>query len=138
MTSKKREPWAASSPSPTPSTASTATSTPKLAAQTGFTTDDLDLFKKSLDQMFEHDRSAARGNMAPRGCIAFKHEHPLGNARADQLFSRVKIERAKPEGHDASDTNEDLSPARSFNDYTVATDADDLPEGITIEHWVQP
>jgi len=100
----------------------------KLAAQTGFTEDDLELFKKALDQMFEHDRSAARGNMAPRGCIAFKHEHPLGNARADQLFRRVSI---------TSNTDQD-TPTRSFDDYTVTTDAADLPEGITIEHWVQP
>lgn len=98
----------------------------KLAAQTGFTTEDLELLKTALDQMFEHDRSAARGNMAPRGCVAFKHEHALGNARADQLFARVKAERAAA----------DDSPPRSFADYTVTVDDADLPEGVSVEHWV--
>ncbi len=102
-----------------------------LAQQTGFTEDDLALFKTALDQMFEHDKSAARANMAPRGCIAFKHDNPLGNARADQLFRRVKIERANgtPE---ASDT-----PPRSFEDYIVTVNETDLPEGVTIEQWVE-
>jgi CRISPR-associated protein Csd2 len=100
----------------------------KLAEQTGFSEDDLDLFKKALDQMFEHDRSAARGNMAPRGCIAFKHDHPLGNARADQLFRRVEIKK-QTEGD---------APPRSFDDYAVAVNDADLPDGITIEHWVKP
>lgn len=99
----------------------------KLAQQTGFSAEDLDLFKKALDQMFEHDKSAARANMAPRGCIAFKHDHELGNARADQLFRRVSI---KPK--------DDSTPARAFDDYTVDVNDADLPEGVTIEHWVEP
>ena len=100
----------------------------KLAAQTGFSEDDLELFKRALDQMFEHDRSAARGNMSPRGCIAFKHDHALGNARADQLFRRVGITSAP----------HDDAPPRSFGDYTVSVDDANLPEGITIQHWVDP
>lgn len=103
-----------------------------LAEQTGFSESDLDLFKKALDQMFESDRSAARGNMAPRGCIAFKHEHKLGNARADQLFASVSVTRknAASEGHDAP-------PARSFADYQIVVDDQNLPEGITVERWVE-
>ena len=103
-----------------------------LAQQTGFNEDDLVLFKKALDQMFEHDRSAARGNMAPRGCIAFKHENKLGNARADQLFKRVKIERKQPAGN-----GEDAPPPRSFDDYDLTINETDLPEGVSIERWVE-
>lgn len=98
-----------------------------LAKQTGFSAEDLDLFKKALDQMFEHDKSAARANMAPKACIAFKHDNALGNARADQLFKRITIER-KDKTSDA--------PPRAFEDYTLSVDESDLPDGITIEHWV--
>lgn len=100
-----------------------------LAAQTGFSEDDLILFKTAIDQMFEHDKSAARANMAPKAAIAFKHDNALGNARADQLFKRVDIQRKDPD----ADT-----PARTFEDYTLNVDDADLPEGITIEHWVEP
>ena len=65
---------------------------PNLAADpngTGFSDDDLALLKRALDQMFEFDKSAARANMRPVACIAFRHESPLGNARADRLFARV-------------------------------------------------
>ncbi|MFN3166961.1 MAG: type I-C CRISPR-associated protein Cas7/Csd2 [Phycisphaeraceae bacterium] len=100
---------------------------------TGFSDDDLDLFKRALDQMFEHDRSAARGNMAPRLCVAFKHDSKLGNARADQLFKRVAVTRSH-----AADKGETPPPPRSFDDYTVAVDDTNLPEGVTIERWVEP
>ena len=103
-----------------------------LAQQTDFTEDDLALFKKALDQMFEHDRSAARGNMAPRGCIAFKHDNKLGNARADQLFKRVTVERQQTNGN-----GDEPSPPRSFADYTLTVDEADLPEGVSIERWVE-
>lgn len=99
----------------------------RLAQQTGFSEDDLTLFKQALDQMFEHDKSAARANMAPRGCIVFKHDHELGNARADQLFRRVEIKN----------NSTDSTPPRSFDDYTVTINDTDLPDGITIEHWVE-
>jgi CRISPR-associated protein Csd2 len=100
-----------------------------LAAQTGFSNADLDLFKTALNQMFEHDRSAARGAMAPRRCIAFRHESALGNARADQLFARVRAEM-KPE---VAKTGR---PPRSFNDYLIAANESELPKGISVEHWV--
>lgn len=102
---------------------------PNLAEQTGFSTADLELFKQSLGQMFEHDKSAARANMRPCRCIAFKHDGKLGNARADQLFARVKIE-VKPE------LAEQKRPPRSFNDYVVKVDESDLPAGVKVEYWV--
>jgi CRISPR-associated protein Csd2 len=98
---------------------------------TGFSESDLELLKQALDRMFETDRSAARGNMAPRGCIAFRHDSALGNARADQLFRRVSIS-LKSEAREAG------KPARSFDDYEVTVDEKKLPAGVTVEHWVQP
>ncbi|BAM02850.1 type I-C CRISPR-associated protein Cas7/Csd2 [Phycisphaera mikurensis] len=98
-----------------------------LAQQTGFSEDDLNLFKRALDQMFEHDRSAARGTMAPRACIAFRHEHRLGNARADQLFRRVEAKRRDPNA---------AEPARRFADFELTVDEADLPEGVSVERWV--
>lgn len=102
---------------------------PNLAAQTGFTAEDLNLLKQALGQMFEHDRSAARANMRPCRCIAFRHESKLGNARADQLFARVKA-GLKPE------LIESKRPPRGFDDYTIAVNQSDLPSGVTIEEWV--
>jgi CRISPR-associated protein Csd2 len=102
---------------------------PNLAEQTGFKSADLELLKRALGDMFENDRSAARANMRPCKCIAFKHESKLGNARADQLFNRVKVE-LKPQ------ESQQKSPPRSFADYDVTIGQADLPAGITIEHWV--
>lgn len=97
-----------------------------LAEQTGFSNEDLDLLKKALGMMFEHDRSAARGRMSPVRCIAFRHDHKLGNARADQLFARVKA--------NLKDTSK---PPRSKDDYTITIEgASDLPAGVTVEEWV--
>lgn len=98
---------------------------------TGFSDRDLDLLKRALNQMFEIDRSAARGEMRPRHCIAFRHESMLGNARADQLFDRVAYKLRK------SVINENR-PARSFDDYEPVINLDKLPTGITAEEWVTP
>ena len=100
---------------------------PRLAAQTGFDSngEDLELFWTALAEMFETDRSAARGEMAPQSLIVFQHDSDLGNASAHKLFERVTVER-KP-----SD-NGDYNPARCFTDYVVSVDETDLPEGITI------
>lgn len=98
---------------------------PFLAAQTGFSEDDLGLLKAALAQMFEHDRSAARGLMSAQKCIAFKHATALGNAPAHKLFDLVKV--AKKPGVEAP---------RSFSDYVVTIDTSALPAGITIEEWV--
>lgn len=96
---------------------------------TGFSQDDLELLKEALNTMFEHDRSAARGLMRPVRCIAFRHENKLGNARADQLFARVKIELK-------DELNAENRPPRSKDDYVISVDDGDLPAGITVEEWV--
>ncbi|QDU57018.1 type I-C CRISPR-associated protein Cas7/Csd2 [Aeoliella mucimassa] len=95
---------------------------PHLAAKTGFGPDDLELFWKALEQMFETDRSAARGEMAPQALICFEHADALGNAPANKLFQRVTVTRNQStEG-----------PARSFADYDLRIDEAELPTGITI------
>jgi CRISPR-associated protein Csd2 len=99
-----------------------------LAHQTGFTEDDLDLFKDALNNMFETDRSAARGLMSPVRCIAFKHEKGTGNARADQLFSKISV-KLRPE------LAAENRPPRSRQDYLIDVDGT-LPEGITLEEWI--
>ena len=96
----------------------------KLAERTGFSEADLELLWRALINMFEHDRSAARGEMAARKLIVFKHDHPMGNAPAHKLFDLVKVQRVEGE----ADT-----PARSFADYEVSIDRDGLPTGVTIE-----
>jgi len=92
-----------------------------LAEQTGFSDEDMDLLKEALVNMFEHDRSAARGEMTTRGLYLFKHDSKLGNAPAHSLFERVKIDRVT-EG-----------PARDFSDYNVIVDDADLPHGVELE-----
>lgn len=92
-----------------------------LAKQTGFSNDDLELFWKALEQMFEHDRSAARGEMSTRGLFVFKHDSELGNAHAHSLFDRIKIKR-----------KEGVEVARTFSDYEVTLDEAELPSGVTL------
>jgi CRISPR-associated protein Csd2 len=89
-----------------------------LAHQTGFSEEDLDLFWNALLNMFEHDRSAARGMMSTRGLYVFEHSTALGNAPASQLFERITVNRN--EGSDG--------PARSFKDYDVLVDESNLGE----------
>lgn len=96
----------------------------KLAERTGFSEDDLALLWRALVNMFEHDRSAARGEMAARKLIVFKHEHPMGNAPAHKLFELVKVARM---------TGENDTPARSFADYQVSIDSEGLPAGVTVQ-----
>jgi CRISPR-associated protein Csd2 len=96
-----------------------------LAAQTGFNEDDLALFWEALKNMFEHDHSAARGQMATRKLIVFKHDSRLGNAPAHALFDRIQV---KPK--DAA------KPARDFTDYTVTLNKDNLPSGVTVLEMV--
>lgn len=72
--------------------------------------------------MFENDRSAARGKMAVRELIIFKHDSELGCAPAWKLFEAVKVARTAPA---------DAAPARSYQDYTVTVDEASLPAGIT-------
>ncbi|WP_079435286.1 type I-C CRISPR-associated protein Cas7/Csd2 [Zoogloea sp. LCSB751] len=90
-----------------------------LAKQTGFGEEDLELLWQALENMFEHDRSAARGEMATRGLYVFKHDSELGNAPAHELFKRVS---AKP-------TTE---IPRDFENYKVTVNDTDLPTGVTL------
>jgi len=92
------------------------------AKQTGFSEEDLELFWESLLNMFDHDRSAARGEMAARKLIVFKHESELGNAPANKLFDLVRVERTE---------NTDLPP-RDFSDYRVIIDKSGVPEGVEL------
>lgn len=88
---------------------------------TGFSVEDLDLVWDGLMNMFEHDRSAARGLMTSRGLYVFKHESALGNASARHLFDRITINRVDP-----------ATPPRSFESYAVTVDKSNLPGGIEL------
>jgi CRISPR-associated protein Csd2 len=94
---------------------------PALAAQTGFTEDDLTLLWDALRNMFEHDHSAARGEMSTVKLVVFKHESALGNAPSRELFNRVKVIKK-----DAA------KPARSVEDYEITVDKDHLPQGVEL------
>jgi CRISPR-associated protein Csd2 len=98
---------------------------PHLAADTGFSEADLNLFWGALKMMFEHDHSAARGEMASRKLVVFEHESPLGNAPAHVLFDRIKTTR--------KDT---AKPARAYSDYEVTLDKENLPAGITVHEML--
>ena len=89
-----------------------------LARQTGFSQEDLDLFWEALQNMFENDRSAARGLMGARRLVIFEHSSLMGNASAQDLFDRVKAERATDSG----------KPARDFSDYRVTLDGREFKE----------
>jgi CRISPR-associated protein Csd2 len=91
------------------------------AKQTGFLEDDLNLLWKALREMFEHDHSAARGQMATRKLIVFKHESELGNTPSHTLFEMVKAEAKR-------------NPVRDFNDYDIKIPSQsDMPQGVTLE-----
>jgi CRISPR-associated protein Csd2 len=94
-----------------------------LANQTGFNQVDLNLLWDAIANMFEHDRSAARGEMNLRKLVIFKHDSMLGNAPAHKLFDRVKIKRV---------VNSD-APARKWLDYVVSIDEENLPSGVTLD-----
>jgi CRISPR-associated protein Csd2 len=101
---------------------------------TGFSEADLELLFEALGNMFEHDRSAARGEMATRKLIVFRHSTALGNAHAHALFGRVKTLRVhkgerRPIGADETDN---WPAARSFEDYAIVIDREGLPDGVEI------
>ena len=95
-----------------------------LAKQTGFSDEDLELFFEALKNMFDVDRSAARGLMSAQKLIVFRHDSVLGNAPANKLFDLVKIKK-----------NTEAAP-RSFNDYVVTIDKDSVPNGVTVEELI--
>jgi CRISPR-associated protein Csd2 len=90
------------------------------AAKTGFSEGDLNLLWEALLNAFEHDRSAARGEMNPRKLIVFKHQSHLGNSRAGELFDRVTVEKK-------------TELPRSWKDYGLTIRRENLPKGIEIE-----
>jgi CRISPR-associated protein Csd2 len=94
-----------------------------LARQTGFDDTDLALLWQALEQMFEHDRSAARGQMSTRGLYVFEHESELGNAHAHALFDRLVVARAAGGG----------TPARDFGAYSVTFDGHALAIGASVD-----
>lgn len=95
-----------------------------LANQTGFSEEDLNLFWDALKNMFDLDRSAARGLMSAQKLIVFKHDSVLGNAPANKLFERVKVEKICKDA------------PRQFGDYKVSIDKDNFPDGVTIEEMI--
>lgn len=106
----------------------------KLTERTGFGQEDLDHVFDSLKSMFEHDRSAARGEMASRRVIAFKHSSALGSAPAHELFDRVTVQRRFRGDLYALDHDklDNAPPARRYEDYEILVRRNDLPPGIEI------
>ena len=93
-----------------------------LAEKTGFSNEDLQILWQSLSEMFEHDHSAARGEMATQKLIIFKHDDKLGNAPSHKLFDLVTVKLA----------TENEKPARDFSDYEVIINREDLPVGVEL------
>ena len=87
---------------------------------TGFSEEDLALLWESLINLFEHDHSAARGKMATRKLIVFKHDSELGNAPSHLLFDHIQVKRKTDK------------PARSYSDYEVSVNKEQLPAGVTL------
>jgi CRISPR-associated protein Csd2 len=100
---------------------------PMLAQATGVSADDLRLFWKAVEGMFEIDRSASRGHMELRRVYVFRHENSLGNAPAGRLFDRLSVRRKDPS-----------KPPRRFDDYEVTLSGDDLPDGVTVYSLLEP
>lgn len=87
---------------------------------TGFSEEDLSLLWEAILNMFEHDRSAARGKMAVRELIVFRHDSELGNAPAHKLFDLIRVEKKAG-----------VAAPRGYADYTVTVDETHLPQGVT-------
>lgn len=91
---------------------------------TGFSEEDLELLWEAILNMFEHDHSAARGNMAVRGLIVFKHSKELGDCPAHKLFDAVEVKR-----------KENVEYPRSYQDYTVQVHEDQIPDSVEVK-WM--
>ena len=89
---------------------------------TGFSEEDLSLLWDAILNMFEHDHSAARGKMAVRELIVFRHDSELGNAPAHKLFDLIRVQR-----------KEGVDSPRSYADYTVTVDMDAVPAGVNCQ-----
>lgn len=95
---------------------------PHFACDTGFDSEDLRLFWEALENMFDLDRSAARGLMTARKLVVFAHENPLGNAPAHKMLERVQVRRM-----------DENKPPRQFADYEVEVDDENTPKGVEVE-----
>lgn len=95
------------------------------AESTGFTQDDLEVFWQSLINMFDHDHSAARGQMNARGLYVFEHDNKLGNAPAHKLFDLITVK-----------VTDDSKPIRAFSDYNVQVDESGLPDGVSLNSMI--
>ena len=91
---------------------------------TGFSEEDLELLWEAILNMFEHDHSAARGNMAVRELIIFKHSKELGDCPAHKLFDAVEVKR-----------KENVECPRSYQDYTVQVHEDQIPDSVEVK-WM--
>lgn len=90
---------------------------------TGFSEDDLSLLWDAIYNMFEEDHSAARGKMAVRKLVIFKHDSELGNSPSHKLFELISVKRKDPN---------ESAPARSYEDYDVSIDESQLPDGVSL------
>ncbi len=95
---------------------------------TGFSECDLQLLWKAIINMFENDRSAARGMMAVRELIVFRHDSELGEAPAHKLFEAVTVERSEDSAGDM--------PARNYSDYVVKIDESAIPAGVSCTRMI--
>lgn len=93
----------------------------RLAQQTGFSEEDLGLLFEAIENMFEHDHSAARGKMGIQKLIIFKHESELGNTQAHKLFDLIEVKKKDAE-----------LPPRAFEDYEVTIKRENLPQGVEL------
>lgn len=92
---------------------------------TGFSEEDLTLLWQAIINMFDCDHSAARGKMALRELIVFKHDSELGNAPAYKLFDTVQVKRI-----------DETLPARAYTDYEVSLDEAAVPDGVTVMRMI--
>ena len=104
------------------------------AKKTGFSEADLELLLDAIENMFEVDRSSARGEMSLRGFWMFRHDRALGNAPAYSLFDRIQVGRSvNGEYREIDDPCLDsVAPARKFSDYSVRIDQENWPEGVEL------
>lgn len=99
---------------------------PHFARQTGFSSEDLELFWRALQSVWDVDRSASRGMLALRGLYVFSHSNALGNVPAHRLFERISVK-----------LNDGVRTPRQITDYTVTIRDTDLPDGVTLTRFVE-
>lgn len=100
---------------------------PYLARQAGVSREDLETLWEALQNLFEFDRSAARGEMHVRGLVVFSHDNPKGNAPAHRLFDLVTVER-----------RDGVSVPRGYDDYVVTIKRDSVPQGVALSILLEP